>query len=221
MARTIQVPDSHGSLRDLQCLINERSSAIAEEIGRITGQPINIDWMSPLMNDAYAEYSDNDFIDILRLNKTLRFPLKNFWPSGGPHWDALGISDTGVILVEAKAHASELKSSCKATSSDSLMLINNSLKMVKSELGVSESADWLHPYYQYANRIAHLYYLRVINKIDARLVFLYFLNDRSVDGIDEISEWKQKIRQIKDCLGINHPHILDKYIYEIFISCKT
>lgn len=101
-----------------------------------------------------------------------------------------------------------------------MTLINYSFKKVKSELDVGESVDWLHPYYQYANRIAHLYFLRVINEIDARVVFLYFLNDRSVAGIDEISEWKHKIREAKDTLGIDHPHILDKYIYEIFISSQ-
>lgn len=220
MARIIQTPDSHGSLKDLQCLINEQPSIITEEIKKISGQAISIEWLSPLTDDAYAEYSDDDFIEKLRLSKTLQTPLINFWPKRGPNWDALGIFDTGVILLEAKAHAGELASSCKATSADSLMLINNSFKKVKSELEVSESVDWLHSYYQYANRIAHLYFLRVINKIDARLVFLYFLDDRSVSGIDEISEWKQKIREVKDTLGINHPHILDKYIYEIFLSSQ-
>lgn len=68
MARIIQTPDSHGSLKDLQCLINEQSSIIAEEIRKISGQTISIDWKSPLKNDAYAEYSDDDFIEKLRLS---------------------------------------------------------------------------------------------------------------------------------------------------------
>ena len=57
MARIIQTPDSHGSLKDLQCLINEQPSIITEEIKKISGQAISIDWLSQLTDDAYADSS--------------------------------------------------------------------------------------------------------------------------------------------------------------------
>lgn len=57
MARIIQAADSHGSLKDLQCLINERPSIITEEIKKISGQAISIDWLSQLTDDAYADSS--------------------------------------------------------------------------------------------------------------------------------------------------------------------
>ncbi len=34
-------------------------------------------------------------------------------------------------------------------------------------------------FYQYINRLAHLYLLRVLNKIPAYLVFVYFVNDHT------------------------------------------
>jgi hypothetical protein len=54
--------------------------------------------------------------------------LREFWPSGGPHWDALALvrgSDLpGALLVEAKSYPREVYGDgCKATSPRSRQLI--------------------------------------------------------------------------------------------------
>jgi hypothetical protein len=96
------------------------------------------------------------------------------WPKGGPHWDALGKHGGEAFLVEAKAHAQELQSGpSRAENAAPVELIGKSLNEVKAYLGVDSSRDWTGRYYQYANRIAHLYYLRVLNNIDAYLAFVY------------------------------------------------
>ena len=50
---------------------------------------------------------------------------------------------------------------------------------VKKALGVAAHNDWTKDYYQYANRIAHLWWLRG-NGVDAHLLFVDFLNDADV-----------------------------------------
>jgi hypothetical protein len=72
---------------------------------------MNIDWRSPLQSDDYAEYRDQDFLRRLGILNKIKYSLSDFWPNNGPQWDALGISDDEIILVEAKANISEMVSS--------------------------------------------------------------------------------------------------------------
>ena len=81
-----------------------------------------------------------------------------------------------IFLVEAKAHLSELISSpSQAKSATSIELIKKSLDETKSYLHISLDKDWASKYYQYTNRLAHLYFLRVKNNVPAYLVFLYLV----------------------------------------------
>ena len=69
----------------------------------------NIEWLSPSIEDGFSEYRDQAFLDLLgiRLEKK---KLKDFWPSRGLQWDALGrIKDKVYFLVEAKAHAHAMR----------------------------------------------------------------------------------------------------------------
>ena len=106
------------------------------------------------------------------------------WPQrGGVHnWDAVGQGLTydhqTWILIEAKAHVGELKSSCGATSEASLHQIRKVLDATRSDLQVTVETDWTSPYYQYCNRIALLHFL-VKHGVDAHLAFVYFVGDRS------------------------------------------
>ena len=129
--------------------------------------------------DAY-EYRDQGFLD--KLGITLdRQPLPTFWPTGGPQWDALGRTNSGVILIEAKAHLNELTSTC-AAGPISLARIQQSFGLVKRAIGAHEHACWTTPYYQYANHLAHLFLLRELNGINAELVLLCVLNDHEMRG---------------------------------------
>ena len=106
MAIVRQNPNSHGSLKDLQVLINQYPGLLERKLNIQN----SITWISPLESSNYAEYSDRDFISALGLEKQIKIPLGNFWPIGGPQWDALGKDDATIYLVEAKAHISELQS---------------------------------------------------------------------------------------------------------------
>ena len=143
-----------------------------------------MDWLSPLRCDKFTEYYDQKFIDCLGLKLKSR-SLKSFWPSRGPRWDALGKTDNSqVLLVEGKAHIGELREKGSGASCDkSIAKIDCSLKETQQFLGANRSVDWSkYPYYQYANRLAHLYLLAELNVFDAYLLMIYFLNDVEMGG---------------------------------------
>jgi len=66
-------------------------------------------------------------------------------------------------------------SSMGATSEESIALIRKSLVETRGFLRCKESDLWENGFYQYANRIAHLYFLRQICNADAYLIFIYFI----------------------------------------------
>lgn len=85
-------------------------------------------------------------------------------------------------------------------------------------LGVDPSIPWSGRLYQYANRIAHLYFLRELNNVPAFLVFLSFTGDSNMDGPGTEAEWKAAITLAKEILGLPKTHKLSKYIVDVFID---
>ena len=218
MSRHPQKSNSHGSLKNLQVAINIKKKYLDAEISKVIRKQINIDWKSPLQSDDYAEYRDEDFLKKLGLFK-MKYTLSNFWPKNGPQWDALGVSGDDVILVEAKANIPEMVSSgTGAKDPQSIKKIRNSLDEVKKYLSVSDTIDWTGTFYQYVNRIAHLYYLREKNQIKAHLLFIYFINDITVHGPKTKDEWLGAIQTMECYLGLAKKHKLRRYIHDIFID---
>ena len=218
MSRIKQDPDSHGSLKDLQVLINVKKKYLDAEISKVIGKQMSINWRSPLQTDDYAEYRDEDFLKRLGILGKITYPLSDFWPDNGPQWDALGVSGDEIILVEAKANIPEMVSPGTKAGTSSRRKIKNSLDEVKKYLSVSDSIDWTGTFYQYVNRIAHLYYLREKNQIKARLLFIYFINDVTVRGPKTKDEWLGAIQTMECYLGLDKNHKLRKYIHDIFID---
>lgn len=108
---------SLGSKRYLQALVNTDKRYINRLLLKkcpslgTWREPI---WVSPLFKDNYREYQDNDFLKYID-QVSLRKKLREFWPAGGPYWDALARverknGERGVILAEAKANIPELSS---------------------------------------------------------------------------------------------------------------
>jgi hypothetical protein len=217
MGRFEQNKNAHGSLKDIQVLVNEKSALINMELKKYFKYDITVNWVSPLKNDNYSEYRDNDFLKVLGINK-LDIPLNNFWPKNGPQWDALGKSNDKYFIVEAKANIPELKSPGTGASEKSIKLIEKSLNEVKKYLNIDSSFNWMEMYYQYINRIAHLYYLRVLNNLDAFLIFIYFLNDPTVNGPKSINEWENEIIELQNKIGLKNDNILSNYIFDIFVD---
>jgi hypothetical protein len=212
--------NAKGSLKQIRRLINDRPEIINHLLANKIGAEefFSIDWVSPLKNDDYAEYRDQDFLNELSLSQ-LAVPLSAFWPTNGPQWDALGRTENAIFIVEAKANLPEIISPpCAASSPSSIDLINKSLNETKTYLGINSSYDWSSNYYQYTNRLAHLYYLRVLNKIPTYLIFVYFIGDDSVNGPKRIVDWKNKIKILETTIGSSNNHKLSEYIIDLFIN---
>jgi hypothetical protein len=217
MGKVKQKSDGKGSLKDIQLLVNEHhdllNAFINGHVATLRNDPIK--WVSPL-KENYYEYSDDDFIEVLDLK--LKKELKDFWPKKGPQWDALGKSNSGVVfLVEAKANIPEIVSPATAASPDSKKKIVRALDCTKKHLGITNDVDWSGKFYQYTNRLAHLYFLREQNNIPTYLVNIYFMNDKEVNGPQSKREWQAAIDVMKSYLGVGH-HILSKYIIDVFID---
>jgi|SRR5215218_764570 len=106
--RVEQPLGTRGSQKWLQLAIDRAPNVLQELILPSLPGATSVVWRSPLRTDGYAEYRDASFLKLIG-QEALSTELGSFWPSKGPQWDALGVSDAGhVLLVEAKAHIPEL-----------------------------------------------------------------------------------------------------------------
>lgn len=218
MARFPQLKATKGSQKRIQILINENQDILNKQLKTSLHMQNTegIQWLSPLKSDDYAEYRDEAFLQKLGI-KLESYSLRDFWPSRGPQWDALGKSTSGkLFLIEAKSHIPELISTFKGKNQASIDKIQSSLKKTKERFGSKTDFDWSKTFYQYANRLAHVYLLRK-NKLDAWLIDVYFLNDSEMNGPETVDEWKGAIRLLHRCLGIRE-YLLQKFMAEIFVD---
>jgi hypothetical protein len=189
IVRIEQPLGKRGSLKWIQRLVQNHPRALNEQLvqaGALSAGS-EFDWASPLKQDGFAEYRDADFLKQIG-HPQLATKLRDFWPNRGPQWDALAVEKSGrVYIFEAKAHAAEMASSCKAGPA-SRQKIEKACAAAKQTLGANPDSDWLAGYYQYANRLAHLGFLRD-NGIEAWLVFIYFTGDSEMAGPATQSEW--------------------------------
>jgi hypothetical protein len=81
---------------------------------------------------------------------------------------------------------------------------------------------WLGPYYQYANRLATLYFLTQHN-IPSRLVFVYFTGDAARRDKKHVlcpkdkQEWDGYLKMMYEHLGIGGSSELDQRVHQLFL----
>jgi hypothetical protein len=209
MSRFPQPLCARGSQRWMQWYVNHAPQILDAAIG--LGP---IDWRSPLCDDEYAEYRDEAFLERLGVTVAVK-PLERFWPRGGPRWDALGRATSGeAVIVVAKAHLNELYSPDGHASDASLALTQASLAEAAQAMGVTEGFDWSRQFYQYANRLAHAYFLGQVNGVPVTLVFVYFTGDSDMKGPATRGEWDAAIRTVHAALGLKHhpPFVRDVFL---------
>ncbi|OQA91427.1 MAG: hypothetical protein BWY26_00972 [Elusimicrobia bacterium ADurb.Bin231] len=187
------------------------------------------EWISPLSNYKYKEYSGG-FLESLGL-RHLKESYKDFWPLRTAHWDALAKIDDGTILLfESKSHTGELKSRCRANDS-SINQIKKSLKgtydWLKNGQNQFNEHAWLNKYYQFANRLAHLYYFRGQKHMNnIWLVNIYFENDFSLNmnsnsnkyKTADRSEWEKELNIIKEEMGLINTDMRKYGLIELFLK---
>lgn len=198
----------------LRIAVNERTAALNALIAALfkLDKDEQIEWMSPVASDQYAEYYDDAFLDRLGIRDELQVPLSDFWPASGPRWDALGRTASGkLILVEAKAYIEEgVDFRSKAKHPASLEKIEKALAVTKDAFGAAPDASWQQPFYQYANRLAHLYFLRQLNGLDAYLLFLCFADAPDVPRPCSAAQWEGAVRLTEKCLGLGAHRFRDQ-----------
>ena len=223
MARIKQECAEKGSQKWLQLAVNDYSELFNTLVAQqLHPKPSSIEWVSPLRCDDYAEYRDGDFIDRLGL-ELKNCPLNTFWPARGPWWDGLAKTDKDqVLLVEAKAYIGEMKGKgSNATSCKSRDMIACILAKTQTFLCAKQSCDWAKsPYYQYANRLAHLFLLAELNGIDAYLLNIYFLNDARKKGPNSSDFWEGAIHKQYEEMGLLQDHALADRIVNLYMDVR-
>jgi hypothetical protein len=147
--------------------------------------------------------------------------LRQFWPKNGPQWDGLGktLDGNAYILIEAKANVLELVSFCGAKDKESLKTICESLNETQRWLNCREPCiDWKHGFYQYANRLAHLYFLREKAQIEAYLIFLHFVEDFSHIHTSR-EAWDSALELQKKLMGLPVEELRGT-VLELFINTE-
>jgi hypothetical protein len=209
MPRRLRPAQSQRSEHWLRVAVNERTDVLNFHVRQTLHLAANdpIEWLSPIAEDAFAEYYDEAFLERLKVAPILT-PLHEFWPESGPRWDGLARTQSGkLIIVEAKAYVEEAVDFKSKAGDASLKRIRAALTSAKGAFRAAADANWEEPFYQYANRLAHLYYLRSLNRCDAYLLFLCFADAPDVPTPSTTQEWQGAIRTIEKALGLGtHPY---------------
>lgn len=180
-----------------------------------------------------AEWEALDFLDP---NNAAAQAWCDFWPQRGtpPNWDAVGEvrinGENEWLLVEAKANVEELRSNCGAKERGGRPLIRKRLHETRCYiLGRSVGPDfapseedieaWLRGYYQYANRLAVLHFLRK-HGVKARLLFIYFYGDQhpvaTCPPIEQ--DWSVPLEAMRNHLGIDEArNTLKPFIHKLYL----
>lgn len=217
--KVAQPKGEKGSLKWIQELINNNSELLNKKIQTHIKHDLSLtEWLSPKKEDGFTEYRDKDFLKVLGIEQ-YQSRLFDFWPKGGPQWDALGKTENNFyFIVEAKANIPELTSSCQATSEKSKEKIRNSIIRTKKFLNATSGKNWFNGFYQYANRLCHLYFLRELCGVNAYLILVYFCND-TTHIPTSIEQWKGAMKLQKHLMALTK-HRLQKYVIEILIDIE-
>lgn len=209
-----------GSQRWLQIAINRKPELLLgalQRSGAITRRT-SITWQSPLEEEGFREYRDGTAL--AKAAARPKIPLHSYWPARGPRWDAIGItSDRSPLFLEAKAHIAEAASAGTKASPDSRRLIDSSLIKARRFYAPRATADWGNLFYQYANRLAHHYFLKQLNGVPSILVFLYFLNADDMLGPVSEQEWHGAIRLIHAVLGLPN-ELRSQSVFDVFLDTR-
>lgn len=204
----MRIPQPLGSRGSLKWI--QRAVATRPDLLQPAALP-PIRWISPLAADDHAEYRDAGFLE--RIGQPHLAPaLGAFWPGHGPQWDALGLAGGTPVLVEAKAHVAEFMTPASQAGPESLARIRAALAMVQTDLGAAPGRDWSQLFYQYANRLAHLWFLHR-HGVPAHLLLMGFLNDHDMGGPAAHETWEAAHHLADHVLGLPRRHALHGHVH--------
>ena len=192
-----------------------------------------VKWQDFDFTDGIGEASNHGDAETKGLNfltseHAVQKAWRAWWPqSGNVHnWDAIGrLQRDGTsewLLIEAKGNIEELRQSTGAkpiSQGGGLEQIQDRLGETQKAVGLTGEQDWTKPYYQYANRLAFLYFLEQ-QGVAARLMFVYFTGDATSSQTCPISaeEWYPHLHQMKSHLGLTGRSALEQRVHELFVE---
>lgn len=221
----------YGSEWHLLRYLGRHRHRLNERVREATGGDV-LDWTDHLWNPSRQPwYFDGPTfdaewrgLDFLAGDIAARREWPGFWPqSGNVHnWDAVGWLRVGVqvelLLVEAKGHLGELRSSCGAQPHGGLQTIQDAMSEAKQAFGAPAAADWLQPYYQFCNRLAVLHHL-TLHGVGARLLFVYFCGDTNPNGQCPQGEagWEPALLAMHQHIGLTGRSALEGRVHKLFL----
>lgn len=132
-------------------------------------------------------------------------------------WDAVGIADDGTyVLVEAKAHAGELKSAKIDRASG--VEIKKRLVATATSLGAN-GESWMGTYYQAANRLHVQHVLK--DYVKAVQLNIFFCGDRRKGARcpKTKAEWMRFLNDERTTLGIDPKNdFIKAHVYDMFLN---
>ena len=182
--RVAQPQGHRGSLKWIQLAVNQHTAHLNRLVQEACGFPSDevIEWVSPLEDDQWSEYRDAAFLDRLKLQLSAR-PLPEFWPS------------QRTSVGRSWPHQPGQRSSCGGEGQHSRGRISSQSGVAcisgqnQSQSGGSAAIPESRPKHRLDGKaipvcqpLAHLYLLRELNHIQARLLFIYFVGDEEMDG---------------------------------------
>jgi hypothetical protein len=96
-----------------------------------------------------------------------------------------------------------------------MLQIAKALERTKLRLGADADQDWARLFYQTANRLAHLDWLRTDLSVEAWLVFVEFFGDEDMGGPLSLEGWEAAgvVTRYAMCLRRSHP--LSRYVLHV------
>jgi hypothetical protein len=200
-----------------------------------------LEWLDFIPGD-YSEYNtrvpcrtklpDHEYVGVDFLQSERPDVLKawqGFWPQTGnqQNWDSVGrVEIDGKptwLLVEAKANLDELRSDCKAKDR-ALTIIESAFDQTRHCFGLNLKGDWKKKYYQYANRLATLYFLtkhRQEHSIPAKLLLIYFTGDKNPDKENRCPAgregWINALAQQNEWVGLESDQARTIGVHTLFL----
>ncbi len=171
-----------------------------------------------------GKYNDKEILNVDFLDdENIKDDWKKQWPTTGTGvtWDAVAKCEDTYILIEAKAHVSEIsdKKGCGA-SQPARGMIERCIKKHLPEIKDNENLFGLD--YQLANRLMTVRFLES-HGLKAKFVYLLFINgfEDNVERPDSASQedWEEAVNKKIKRLGLKEAN-MDNLINVVYVDCK-
>jgi hypothetical protein len=194
--------DRYGSEFHLLRYLGYHRHDLNRAVEKETGGRVS-DWLDFAFGGEGRLDRERKGVDFVDSASDVKSAWLEFWPQSGnvPNWDAVGRleSNSGIeyLLVTIKANGF-----------------------------TADVEEWLRPYYQYANRLAHLHFL-IEHRVRARLVFIYFCGDnwngrtlssrKPPNCPKDAQQWESYLKDMYDRLRMKGQSKLEERVHSLFL----